>query len=807
MPALVAAVFLLATASPADTLSAPRDTAAVRSATAAPPADSTARIVRTLAPVEVRALLPDMLSSQTVHAVGAATLRDLPVRDLADAIALQSGVVAQAGELHVRGGRAGETTVSLEGMLLNDPTRGRPVPVPLLALRRADLVSGAPDASFASGLAGTLDLATVDPPARTRAEVRWQSDGRLGTRYDRVAALAGGPLPVAGLGLATAADVTLDDTALPTLRSFNRRSVLGMSLGWRAENRLLGFAKLAPVRAPERFSLEVLAGREVELPYGPNWSLDGWTFVPAEIKAPRVFSPVELPGYQRYRAADHMGITDTRHLAALMSSRVTRGPANATLTLGWLRTRETLSVDGRRESPLGTHRPSFGPVDGGDGFYVVWGDYPVYREADSDVWTLRGDGQLAMEHGALRGGAGLTYEDVTMREYEWFPIGWLDGEQVPLDSTRTFDAHAPGGFAYVQGRWVQEGMVINAGLRAEYFTPGAAGDRQTLPGGSGVWSLSPRLGIAYPISVKDVFSLAYARIQQAPAREFLYDDRRLISNRRPLGNPALRPATLVSYEASVRHLISAEWAFQTSLFYRDLFGLIGTRWGTIPEGAGALVFTDTDEAHTLGFELSLLHAGGERRRIEVHYTWMQAWGNESRPDGDPYGPLRGATLPPIADAPLSWDRRHSVTTTAMWRPAPRWTLAWITRVGSPFPWTPKPVRQTLTDASQINSERLDWTEATDLSVRWTPAYAPWATFGVEVRNAFDHRGAHSASLDGFPSPVVNTLYDDYSAYRTETGNGGGAYWSYTGTGHWEPVQDPRLLDEPRTIRASIAMTW
>jgi len=803
MPALVAAVLLLAAPVPADGAGAPADS----SATHAAPSDSAARIVRTLAPVEVRALLPDMLSSQTVHAVSGTALRDLPVQSLADALALQAGVVAQAGALHVRGGRTGETTVSLEGVTFNDPITGRALPVPLLAIRRADLVSGAPDASFASGLAGTLDLGTIDPPARRSAEVRWQSDGRLGTRYDRVSAQVGTPLPAGGLGLAAATEVTLDDTSLPTLRSFNRHSVLGMSFGWRAENRLLGFAKIAPVRAPERFSLEVFGGREVDHPYSPNWSLDGWTFIPAEIKAPRVFSPAESAGYQRYRAADHMGITDTRHLAALLSSRVARGPATATLTLGWLRTRETLSPGGNRESPLGTHRPSYGPVDGGDGFYVVWGDYPIYRESDSDTWTLRADGQMALPHGALRTGGGLTYESVATREYEWFPIGWLDGEQVPLDSTRSFDAHAPGGFAYVQGRWVQEGMVLNAGLRAEYFTTGEAGTHQTLPGGGGNWSFSPRLGIAYPISVRDVFSLAYARVQQAPAREFLYDDRRIISNRRPLGNPAMKPATLVSYEASVRHLLSAEWALQTSLFYRDLFGLTGTRWSTIPGRLGALVFTDTDEAHTLGFELSLLHAGGEGRRVEVHYTWMQAWGNESLPGGEPYGPLRGPTIPPIADAPLSWDRRHSVTTSAFWHPAPRWALAWTTRVGSPFPWTPKSFRQPLTNAADRNSERLDWTEVTNLSVQWSPVQAPWASFGVEVRNAFDHRAAHSASLDGFPSPIVNSAYDDYGAYRTETGNGGGAYWSYVGTPHWEAVNDPRLRDEPRTIRASVAARW
>ena len=38
-----------------------------------------------------------------------------------------------------------------------------------------------------------------------------------------------------------------------------------------------------------------------------------------------------------------------------------------------------------------------------------------------------------------------------------------------------------------------------------------------------------------------------------------------------------------------------------------------------------------------------------------------------------------------------------------------------------------------------------------------------------MRNLFDWRGDVASTLDGFPNPAINTLFDDYSAYRTETG--------------------------------------
>src|SRR5258706_817128 len=156
------------------------------------------RIVRTFSEVEVRALLSDPGASQVVHPISDEALHAFPVDNLADVIALLPGVVIQAEELHVRGGRSGETLTQLDGISLSEPLRRRPMDVPLLALSRAELVSGAPDARYGGGLAGVLDLRTVDPGERPSAEGRRQTDGGTTTHYDRVAGRA--RLPGAAFG-------------------------------------------------------------------------------------------------------------------------------------------------------------------------------------------------------------------------------------------------------------------------------------------------------------------------------------------------------------------------------------------------------------------------------------------------------------------------------------------------------------------------------------------------------------------------------------------------------------------------------
>src|SRR6185503_10960989 len=174
-------------------------------------------------------------------------------------------------------------------------------------------------------------------------------------------------------------------------------------------------------------------------------------------------------------------------------------------------------------------------------------------------------------------------------------------------------------------------------------------------------------------------------------------------------------------------------ALQASVFFREAARLTGAREYTVPSGRSNLLYTDEDQASSAGLEVSYIHAPDEQRRIEVHYTLMQAWGYESRPEGDPYGPTREVRSTPIAEEPLSWDRRHALAFVGVlrWK---RWSWAWSSLVGAPLPWTPKPFRQQVTDLSIVNSRRFEWTETTNFNAQFSPPYVFGLTFGVEARN-------------------------------------------------------------------------
>ena len=776
-------------------------------------ARETLRVVREFDPIVVRAPVHDMASSETVHLIPGTVLRALPIDRLTDAVALRAGVVAQGGELHVRGGRAGESELLWDGMVLNEPRRYRPLEVPLLSVRSADLVSGGLDAEYGGTLAGVLDVRTLEPGTRWGSDVQWQSTGGYQTRYDRVGARIDGPLGFVPVGIVASADVSLDNTHLPALRTNGRQEILGGSFGWRADNRVLGLVKLATTGSGPRVAVQALANRIVDEPYDPMWSWDGYFGFCVDGDSCNV--PVGVhngpaPGYSHYNAADHKTMTDTRSLATLGTITIPSGASTLTrLAFGWLGSRAVTSLNGLDDASYITaeNRPFWGSAESKvtEPFYVYVGDEPFFERSTSQTYSFRGDVQRTFSPGTfLKGGLGADYDDVSLWQMDAQDQGLI---AMGIDSLRQYHEYAPGGFAYAEGRWRFQGLILNGGLRLQYFTarPPGSNDRDGEPL-HGFWSLAPRFGFSYPISVRDAFSLAYVRMDQDPARDYLYDNRFQILNRRPFGNLLLEPSTVISYQAALKHVFDERWSLQLSLFYRDLFGLVGTRNGSPYPRAIQLQYASADEGHAMGFEVTALRAVTESSRFDLSYTWMTARGTQSREEGVPYGTVLGDRAFPLGEHPLDWDQRHSVVLSILMQRSRWWSLGWSTIVGSPLPWTPRPRREFETEQADINSARLGWSEFSSLSARLKVPYARMVTLGFDVRNVFDWRGEVGTTVNGYPHPYINTLYDDYSAYRAETGLGGGAYWEDAdgdGLPGWVPVHDARLLSAPRTLRFSL----
>lgn len=779
----------------------------------AQPSDSTAtsdslavRVVRTLEPVEVRARLHDPRATQTTRTIPIRQARDLGLASIADVFALQPGVVVTAYGVSVRGGRPGEASTWIEGMPLDEPLRHRPMPVPLAALREAELLTGAIDAGQGGALAGTLRLVPVEPGPRWTGRALWSSDGKLGTHYDHASLLASGPLPRLDWGIAAAGEATLDNTYLPFARTASREHNLLGSFGWRADNRLAASLRLAPLASRGGPRIQTLWSRTVLEPYDAAWTVDGWV-QPCNglgcAEGPSIVGGPE-PGAYFYRAADHVPITDQRRFASYLTWSVPDRELSA--SIGFVGSRAHTSLGGTDDDAwlVPPALPLYGAPGNvlNDPFYAYGGDVPWFRREGVDRWLLQARASRISERGnRVRAGIGVHYDEIRLRELDLSTVG------SGMDSLRTFHAFAPGGDAWVQTRWVFEGFSLDAGLRADLFDPGPqAGPTPNGDPAKVRITWSPRVGFAYPVTDRDAFSFAYARLRQAPPRDYLYDSRLVGDFRRPLGNSGLVPPTAITYDATLQHVLGERWIVQASGFHREWFDQPGARAIDPAVPLLGARYESIDEGRAIGFELALAWRPDAANRVDLSYTYMDAIGSESLAEGFMTGPRFGPRPEPLADRPLDWDVRHTMIATAHWQAIPGVTLDWSTALRSGLPWTPRDQGTTFFDPATLNSRRLPWSESTALRVRATHRWLRGVAVGVEVRNLFDNRGPSRATLDGYPHPTINTTYDDYGAYRTETGNGGGAFWDSGGPlvpAGWVPVGDPRLSRAPRAIRVAL----
>ena len=835
----LAALLAVAADSAAIVPRVPADSAVL---TPAAPTDTLPREVRRFPPIEVAAgRLHDMRSNATVHRVTPEALRDLPITSLTQALALQPGVVALGEDLHVRGGRAGETQWTLAGLVLNEPFRDRAPELPVMAVQSADLFAGGLDAEYAGSLAGVVDLHTWNPSARAGGAVRWLTTARQGTSFDWVGARGTLPLRVAGLGLVAAGETRLDDQFLPGRASRGRQDVLGGQFGWRNDNHMLGWAKLAPIANPQSFSIEAMGSRVISQPYDPMITWDDSVLVytitpPANEIGPPLIDSMNV----FYRASDHQPMTETRRFTTLGQAARLSERQQWRMAVSWQHGTE-LTSPGLTQDPkalLPSEKVRFGQDMGPkrDPFHAYAGEWAYFKRTRYDRLQATGSALLVLSPKNRIGfGVGVMWDNALLYELDAvLPTNAL------IDTLRTLHTRAPGGWAYVQQRWEHEGMVWNGGLRLQAFSAG--GDARA-PAGSGPtgiapdkvspgthWTLSPRLGFALPLSARDAFSVSYARIHQPPGREYLSDSRLLIYSRHPLGDPALEPGELITYQAGVKHVFDKRWAAQVSLFQRDLYGQVGIINDPYFGNTFRARYANSEYGHATGVEFALLGGprpapaagssprSGWRNRLlaaelGARFTVMTSHGTISSPDGWYYGLPYGFRPLPIGEHPLDWDRGQVFTFDAIWREPHAYTVAWVTQFSTGARWTPTvsytgtpggPVAAT--DLSAVNSRELPGRERTDVAMRLEPRVLRGVRLLLEVRNLFDSRGEAFASVAGFPNPTINTLRDDYGGYRTDTKNGGGAYWdprANGGQGGWVPVNDARLQLPPRSVRLGI----
>jgi outer membrane receptor protein involved in Fe transport len=452
-------------------------------------------------------------------------------------------------------------------------------------------------------------------------------------------------------------------------------------------------------------------------------------------------------------------------------------------------------------------------TDDASPYFVTAYDYPSYTDQKTLQYLMRADVTSEQFKGhRVKSGVQLIYNDLSDDD-RFFPAqtrfdsdtGMMQ-QGLNVNVYRNFNTE---GAFYAQDKWEYEGMVVNGGLRFEFFSTG--NNNEIMIHSSEVeqevdewkFNISPRLGFAFPITDRDKFFFHYGRFTQWPSRVYLFRTQQAIGSTGTLGNPNLEPELTVSYQAGISHQFTDDIAGNFIVFNKDIFGLISsTRVTDDSTGIQSWRYINKTYASSRGLEISLEKRLTRRLGFEVYYTYSFADGVAS--DADFGRSAEGLTHLPTDELSLDWDQRHTFNVTMRLQDQNKWGATAIYQYGSGLPWTPVDRFARLADPMWENSQRLEPSHRLSVQGRKQfNVYGRELTLFFEGRNLLDDDILlPMGTAPGVFPGMVNTGMDNGS-YLTETGRYGGAYLqdiNDDGLDEFNPVYDPTIWESHRVWR-------
>jgi len=261
--------------------------------------------------------------------------------------------------------------------------------------------------------------------------------------------------------------------------------------------------------------------------------------------------------------------------------------------------------------------------------------------------------------------------------------------------------------AYIQDKMEYDIMIINAGIRFDYFNANAKlpADKKNptrnpnFPGYN-EWvkakpkmQVSPRLGVSFPITDKGIIRFSYGHFFKIPNFENLYANPDFIVQpgnalSSIIGNPDLNAEKNVIYEIGLQQVLMEDLSLNASMYYRDIRNWLGMEIVNTYEGFKYARFINRDYANVRGLVITLDKRFSNYFGAKLDYTYQIAEGNAS----DPYAVYNyNQTNPPIEESktvvPLDWDQRHTLNLSVTVGIPGNWSAGLIFQYGSGMPYT------------------------------------------------------------------------------------------------------------------------
>ncbi len=294
------------------------------------------------------------------------------------------------------------------------------------------------------------------------------------------------------------------------------------------------------------------------------------------------------------------------------------------------------------EGPFG-YMPS--PSDGVDGMRMGVGMSNSRDSSRTAIYTVQGDYTNQLNR-FLEVKTGLEYS-LTQSDINYAQIdSFLTGTNYRV----TWDRTPVRAAAFAQTKLEFQGMIANTGLRLDYahaggdwydfgvFDPAFGGipleDGEPEPAldtlltresTRRVVTLSPRLGVSFPVTAVSKLFFNYGHFRQLPTADDLYLVRALAGSGQitRIANPNNPLPLTVAYELGYEQSFFDRYLARVAGYYKDIS--LEPRLVTYQSRSGRVTYSLTEPnafADVRGFELSLSKTRGDFFRGFVNYTYM-----------------------------------------------------------------------------------------------------------------------------------------------------------------------------------------
>ncbi len=474
-------------------------------------------------------------------------------------------------DIHVRGGRGGEILFMVDGMPVTHPIYGgRDVlDLNVVDIEEMELLTGAFNAEYGQAQSGVVNITTRSGGDKFEGGIEYKSSelGLFCDSYDMQysSLYIGGPEPITSsllpkLGVKIPGRINffipgngnLSDTEYNNHRKRDTISVLGLNIKEKQNNTGNLNAKL---------NWQISNQLKMILSYHGSWK--GWS------KFEWLWKNYSDHTAEYSRSNQNFNFRINHTLSKSTFYNVNMGylsvDYNASLEGRsppdfWFFLKDSVFYDYRTYINNFSEPPdyitSFALASGKDpyGFFDKYSYETLWRDDFTRTFTIKGDltSQINPEH-LIKTGIELQYNDIQYIDIQDGGVKLSNygnhvfknereftapnGPYKEFGQNRwVFDSYPIMGSYYLQDKFEKETLIINAGIRADWFMPGPtimeSGWKKQWEDATGLkadWSwikykISPRFGISFPISIHTVIFFSYGHFNQLPELQFYYRD-------------------------------------------------------------------------------------------------------------------------------------------------------------------------------------------------------------------------------------------------------------------------------------------